>query len=128
MPSAARLPDDAERLAIKQHGYIGLDQLVAAGTTHGQLQGLLGRGDLMRVLPRTLRCRSANREWVGDAMAALLWAGGDAALSLGSCAKARGIDESRQGRGWSSRSHGSIITNSHSSSRARDSRRAAASV
>src|SRR5262245_534655 len=86
-------PDEVcGRLAAAQHGVISLEQSRAAGLLDKARWSRVGNGHWERVLPGVFRLRGAPESWHQKAMALLLWAGPESALSHRSAAFLWGIE------------------------------------
>lgn len=75
-------------LARRQFGVAHLDQLTGElDLTRSQINGLVGRGELIRILPSTYRLASHPDTFLSRAVATQLWAGGIGFLSSWSAAR-----------------------------------------
>lgn len=80
------------RVARNQSGCISVTQALEAGLTKAALYRRVESGQLVRVLPTVLRDAAALPSFRANAQAALLWGGGDAAISHGTAGRLWGMD------------------------------------
>lgn len=90
-PALATVYPQLDRLARRQHGVVSLDQCRAHGMTWDQVKWRIRTGAMVPVRPQVYRWCGAVPSWRMMATAAVLVAGGDAALSHRSAAVLWGL-------------------------------------
>ena len=78
---AANPRSRCDEVASRQHGVISRGQALDSGMSRHSIERLLKAGSWIRVLPAVYRLAGAPETWFQRLIAALLWAGEEAALS-----------------------------------------------
>lgn len=80
------------QLLAAQYGVVSRAQVLELGLSISAIDRLVASGELQRVLPGVYRHSTAEESWLQRLMAALLWAGPDAAVSHRAAGALLGLD------------------------------------